>query len=184
MAQRVDTCRGDVCFWSTARRTRLFPTQSSRFQSGQPLLRCENDPGGCRSPDNRCWPACRCTGDELIALLDVTADKTISSTPRQSGVPHAANATELRMLRPGPAAGFGGRHDLLVRVHLLCGVRQHDAGRKVPELRRRPDAASHPRRALVGEEPGFDAAGAQAGWLPESQLIRMPSQATASGLTG
>ena len=43
---------------------------------------------------------------------------------------------ELRVLRSRSAAGFAGRQDLLVRVHVLRDLRRRPAGRDLPELRR------------------------------------------------
>src|SRR5262245_12946889 len=69
------------------------------------------------------------------------------------------------MLRPRPAARLHERADLLLRVHVLRGLRRERAAQRLPELRRRLRAAADPagdrmagrtlRReaAAVGETP-------------------------------
>ena len=89
--------------------------------------------------------------------------------PRQEVGPtgrttHRAGAqTQLRMLRPGSAAGFTGRVDLLVRMHLLCGVRRQPASRRaVPELRRRAGAPAGAAGREARQQSGIDGTRSQA----------------------
>jgi hypothetical protein len=63
----------------------------------------------------------------------------------------AATSAELRILRQGSAAEFNGSADLLLRMHVLCGLRREQALQCLPELRRRfcaaPDPAGDPTAA-------------------------------------
>src|SRR6266536_1483015 len=59
------------------------------------------------------------------------------------------------MLRPRPAAGNPRRHDVLVRMHLLPGLRRTGPEGPLPELRRRAGAPPDPSRGQTGEISGF-----------------------------
>src|SRR5581483_52368 len=56
----------------------------------------------------------------------------------------AAAATELRILRQGSAAVGDRCADLLLRMHVLRGLRGKQAIQRLPELRRRFRAAADP----------------------------------------
>jgi hypothetical protein len=59
----------------------------------------------------------------------------------------AATPAELRILRQGSATECDGSAHLLVRVHVLRGLRRGQAAQCLPELRRRIRAAPDPARA-------------------------------------
>jgi hypothetical protein len=79
-------------------------------------------------------------------------------------------ATELRILRPGFAAGGGHRAHLFLRMHVLRGLRRNRAPQCVPELRRRFCAKANSAenrmapRPLGGETATFDDARASVLW--------------------
>jgi hypothetical protein len=58
----------------------------------------------------------------------------------------AATPAELRILRQGPAAECNGSANLLLRMHVLCGLRGDQARQRLSELRRRVCATTDPAR--------------------------------------
>src|SRR6266704_1462796 len=56
----------------------------------------------------------------------------------------AATPAELRILRQGPAAGFHRSAHLLLRVHVLRGLRREQTRQCLPELRRWFRPAANP----------------------------------------
>src|SRR6202035_5807092 len=56
----------------------------------------------------------------------------------------AATSAELRILRQGSAAAFDRSAHLLLRMHVLCGLRRDQALQCVPKLRRRFCTAADP----------------------------------------
>src|ERR1700730_16139151 len=83
------------------------------------------------------------------------------------------------MLRPRPAAADARRHDVLVRVHILQGLRRAGPERPLPQLRRRTGAPPDPSRGQAREVFGIDgtqgeAAGVRGG-VTRAPLI--PAQA-------
>ena len=100
------------------------------------------------------------------ALVDackkIAPDSARSRANKQDNA-HAGAQTQLRMLRSGSAAGFTGRVDLLVRMHVLCGVRRQQASRRaVPELRRRAGAPAGAAGREARQQPGVDGTRSQA----------------------
>jgi hypothetical protein len=75
----------------------------------------------------------------------------------------------LRMLRQGFAAGGDGRRDLLVRVHVLPGLRGHEARGTLPELRRQSGATPDPASRKARKQPAVNAARFQAARLRGSR---------------
>lgn len=75
------------------------------------------------------------------------------------------------MLQQGPAARRGRGH-LLVRVHLLPGVRPRYPGRRVPKLWRQFFAAAHTACALAEEVPVVIGAGGESGRLCAAGFLR------------
>jgi hypothetical protein len=78
------------------------------------------------------------------------------------GSPHACASTKLRMLQQGFAAGGDRRGDLLVRMHLLPGLRRHQARRPLPQLRRQSCRASNSACGQAYEISRLDRARVQA----------------------
>src|SRR5258706_15772305 len=62
----------------------------------------------------------------------------------------AATPAELRILRQGPAAAFHGSAHLLLRVHILRGLRREQTRQRLPKLRRWFCPAADPARQGVG----------------------------------
>ena len=87
---------------------------------------------------------------------------------------HARDAAGLRVLRPGSAAGFGGRPDLHVRMHVLRGLRPQAPG-NLSQLRRGARPSPDPSRGEAGEVSRFDEAGLQARGLRKARAERAPS---------
>ena len=70
-------------------------------------------------------------------------------------------------------ARLAGCDDLLVRVHVLSGVRDDGAPGQVSELRRRARGAPASPGRQAGEVPGVDRAHPQAGRVPKGRLAKV-----------
>src|SRR5258708_28609927 len=66
------------------------------------------------------------------------------------------------MLRSRPGAGSARRHDVLVRMHILQGLRGTGPQGPLPELRRRAGAPPDPPRRQAREVSGVDRAKGEA----------------------
>jgi hypothetical protein len=83
---------------------------------------------------------------------------------------HVGASSWVRMLRPRPSSRVSGRAYLLVRVHLLHGVRGDSVEGVLPELRRGTRAAPASSREQAREEPGVHSARSQPERLPIDAL--------------
>src|SRR5688500_11049812 len=77
------------------------------------------------------------------------------------GDPHARASTELRMLRPRPAARVARCNDLHVRVHVLRALCERCVAGYLSELRRRAGATAGASCRQAGEASGVDEARAE-----------------------
>src|SRR4051812_28767557 len=69
------------------------------------------------------------------------------------------------MLRSRSAAGYARCHDVLVRVHVLPGLRRRSFERPLPELRRRTGAPPDSSRRQAREISGIHGTQAEAAGL-------------------
>lgn len=78
---------------------------------------------------------------------------------------YAPTPPQLRVLRPGSAAGRHRGRDLQLRMHVLRDLRRDRPVRQMPELRRRVRGEAHSSGAPVVEVSRLEHAGGQGRWL-------------------
>ena len=107
--------------------------------------------------------------DEKIAMADEVHQRhrrRAGPAARRETLPpdrsDAGAAAELRVLRPGPAAGQRAGTHLHVRVHVLRRLRRAPFRRALPELRRQLRAASDPAAGTAPRASCLDRSGRQA----------------------